>query len=66
MNLIQFEKVSHFYNNKAALKDLSFEIEDKKITAIIGKSGSGKSRKRLTASTTRRKPMSKKSWLIRR
>ncbi len=43
MNLIQFEKVSHFYNNKAALKDLSFEIEDKKITAIIGKSGSGKS-----------------------
>jgi osmoprotectant transport system ATP-binding protein len=43
MNLIRFEKVSHYYNGKPALKDLNFEIEDKKITAIIGKSGSGKS-----------------------
>ncbi|HRE09879.1 MAG TPA: ATP-binding cassette domain-containing protein [Ignavibacteria bacterium] len=43
MSLIQFKNVSHYYGGKAAVKDLSFEIEDKKITAIIGKSGSGKS-----------------------
>src|SRR4030095_3718079 len=43
MNLIQFEKVSHFYNGTKALDNISFEIEDHKITAIIGRSGSGKS-----------------------
>jgi len=43
LSLIQFKNVSHYYGGKAAVKDLSFEIEDKKITAIIGKSGSGKS-----------------------
>src|SRR4030095_3423982 len=43
MNLIQFEKVSHFYNGTKALDNISFEIEDRKITAIIGRSGSGKS-----------------------
>lgn len=43
MSLIQFKNVSHYYGGMAAVRDLSFEIEDKKITAIIGKSGSGKS-----------------------
>lgn len=43
MSLIQFKNVSHYYAGVPAVKDLSFEIEDKKITAIIGKSGSGKS-----------------------
>ncbi|HWA06532.1 MAG TPA: ATP-binding cassette domain-containing protein [Ignavibacteria bacterium] len=43
MSLIQFKNVSHYYQGTAAIKDLSFEIEDLKITAIIGKSGGGKS-----------------------
>jgi osmoprotectant transport system ATP-binding protein len=43
MSLIRFENVSHYYNDAQALKGLSFDIDDKKITAIIGKSGSGKS-----------------------
>jgi len=43
LSLIQFKNVSHYYGGVPAVKDLSFEIEDKKITAIIGKSGSGKS-----------------------
>ena len=43
MSIIQFEKVSHYYETAAAVNDISFEIEDLKITAIIGKSGSGKS-----------------------
>ena len=43
MPLIEFQNVSHFYGKVSAIDDLSFDIEDKKITAIIGKSGSGKS-----------------------
>jgi osmoprotectant transport system ATP-binding protein len=43
MSLIRFDNISHYYNETQALKGLTFEIEDKKITAIIGKSGSGKS-----------------------
>jgi osmoprotectant transport system ATP-binding protein len=35
--------VSRYYAEKAAVKDVSFAIEDNLITAIIGKSGSGKS-----------------------
>ena len=37
------EKVNFFYGQKQALKDLSFNIFDKKVTAIIGPSGCGKS-----------------------
>lgn len=40
---VKFEHVSHYYGEKAAVRDVSFEIEDNLITAIIGKSGSGKS-----------------------
>lgn len=43
MSNIIFKNISHYYNNKAAVKGLSFEFEDGKITAILGKSGSGKS-----------------------
>lgn len=43
MSNIIFNNISHYYNNKAAVKGLSFEFEDGKITAILGKSGSGKS-----------------------
>lgn len=43
MSLIRFENVSHYYNETQALKGLTFEIDDRKITAIAGKSGSGKS-----------------------
>lgn len=43
MSLIEFNNVSHYYNNIAALENVSFSIEAGKITAIIGRSGSGKS-----------------------
>lgn len=43
MSLIQFDSVSHYYNETRALDNLTFEIDDFKITAIIGRSGSGKS-----------------------
>jgi osmoprotectant transport system ATP-binding protein len=43
MSIIRFEGVSHSYNNTPALKDISFEISENKITAIIGRSGGGKS-----------------------
>lgn len=43
MSLIQFKNVTHYYGKEPAVKDLTFEFEDRKITAIIGKSGSGKS-----------------------
>lgn len=40
---VKFEHISKFYGEKAAVKDVTFEIESNSITAIIGKSGSGKS-----------------------
>lgn len=40
---VKFEHVSKFYGDKAAVKDVTFDIESNSITAIIGKSGSGKS-----------------------
>ena len=40
---VKFENVSRYYDEKAAVKDVSFAIEDNIVTAIIGKSGSGKS-----------------------
>lgn len=40
---VKFEHVSRYYGEKAAVKDVSFDIEDNIVTAIIGKSGSGKS-----------------------
>ena len=43
MNLVSFDNVSHNYDNAAALNNLTFELEDYKITVIIGRSGSGKS-----------------------
>jgi len=43
MNLITFRNVSHNYGAHKALDDVSFDIADKKITVILGKSGSGKS-----------------------
>jgi len=43
LSLIQFKNVTHYYGKEPAVKDLTFEFEDRKITAIIGKSGSGKS-----------------------
>jgi osmoprotectant transport system ATP-binding protein len=43
MSLISFQNVSHTYGALKALEDVSFDIADKKITVILGKSGSGKS-----------------------
>ncbi|MDQ3021148.1 MAG: ATP-binding cassette domain-containing protein [Bacteroidota bacterium] len=38
-----FKNVSKYYKEKKILDDINFEIEENKITAIIGRSGSGKS-----------------------
>jgi osmoprotectant transport system ATP-binding protein len=43
MSLITFRNVSHDYGGHRALDSVSFVIADKKITVILGKSGSGKS-----------------------
>ena len=43
MKPIIFNKVSHRYLKDIVLSDLSFEIEENIITAVIGKSGGGKS-----------------------
>ena len=39
----KIEKVNAFYNNTVALKDVSFDIPEKSVTAVIGPSGCGKS-----------------------
>jgi len=43
MSVIRFDNVSHKYNGTYALSEVSFDIAENKITAIIGRSGSGKS-----------------------
>ncbi len=40
---LKVERLSFFYGKNQALKDVSFEIPEKRITAIIGPSGCGKS-----------------------
>jgi phosphate transport system ATP-binding protein len=40
---LQVENLSFFYGKNQALKDVSFEIPERRITAIIGPSGCGKS-----------------------
>jgi phosphate transport system ATP-binding protein len=40
---LKVEQLSFFYGKNRALKDVSFEIPEKRITAIIGPSGCGKS-----------------------
>jgi len=40
---LKVDKLSFFYGKSQALKDVSFEIPEKRITAIIGPSGCGKS-----------------------
>jgi phosphate transport system ATP-binding protein len=40
---VKVDQLSFFYGKKQALKDVSFEIPEKRITAIIGPSGCGKS-----------------------
>ncbi|MBA4056049.1 MAG: glycine/betaine ABC transporter ATP-binding protein [Marivirga sp.] len=42
MKVAELNHVSHSYNGHLAIKDVSFSIEERKITAIIGRSGSGK------------------------
>ncbi|MBI3814464.1 MAG: ATP-binding cassette domain-containing protein, partial [Nitrospinae bacterium] len=39
----KIEKVNAFYGNTLALKDVSFDIPEKSVTAVIGPSGCGKS-----------------------
>lgn len=39
---IEFKNVSFAYNNQAIIKNVSFNIQEKQITAIVGKNGSGK------------------------
>ena len=43
MKPIKFNKVSHRYLKDYVLKNLTFEIDENIITAVIGKSGGGKS-----------------------
>jgi len=43
MSIIRFDNVSHKYNGTNALSGISFDIAENKITAIIGRSGGGKS-----------------------
>lgn len=40
---IKFDHVTFGYNQKEVLRDVSFEIGEKRITALVGPSGSGKS-----------------------
>ncbi len=40
---ILFQHVHFAYDKKKVLKDVSFEIQDKEVVAIVGKSGGGKS-----------------------
>jgi phosphate transport system ATP-binding protein len=40
---IEVERLSFYYGNAQALKDVTFDISEKRITAIIGPSGCGKS-----------------------
>lgn len=40
---VKFEKLNKIYSGKNILRDINFHIEENKITAIIGRSGSGKS-----------------------
>ena len=43
MSVINFDNVSHKYNGTNAVSGISFDIAENKITAIIGRSGGGKS-----------------------
>jgi len=43
MSLIDVDRLSLFYGNFQALKDVTLKIEERKITALIGPSGCGKS-----------------------
>src|SRR6202045_289120 len=40
---LNVDRLSFFYGKNQALKDVTFEIPEKRITAIIGPSGCGKS-----------------------
>ncbi|MBU9710461.1 ATP-binding cassette domain-containing protein [Evansella tamaricis] len=42
MNIITFNHVTKEYKNKKAIDNLSFSIEENKITGIIGRNGAGK------------------------
>lgn len=42
-NVIEFDRVTFAYDDTAVLKDLSFTIRPRTITALVGPSGSGKS-----------------------
>lgn len=42
MNVIQCENLNKKYNSSHALKNLSFAIEENKITGLIGRNGAGK------------------------
>lgn len=43
MNKIKVEQLNFYYGSKPALQDISLEIDDREITALIGPSGCGKS-----------------------
>jgi phosphate transport system ATP-binding protein len=43
MNKISVEHLNFYYHDKAALSDVSLEVKDRQITALIGPSGCGKS-----------------------
>ena len=42
MSLIEFKNIRKIYNKKEILSDVSFNIEEKEIFGLVGKSGGGK------------------------
>ncbi|KHF38899.1 ABC transporter ATP-binding protein [Halalkalibacter okhensis] len=43
MTVIEFKDITKIYRNVAALNGMSFEIEENKMTGVIGRNGAGKS-----------------------
>lgn len=43
MNILELESVNKYFGKRHIIKNLSFEVAEKSIVAIMGKSGSGKS-----------------------
>jgi ABC-2 type transport system ATP-binding protein len=42
MNLIEFQNIRKIYNKREVLSDISFNIEEKEIFGLVGRSGGGK------------------------
>ena len=47
MSILSLQNISFSYGKTPVLKDISYEFEKGKMYCIIGKSGAGKTRKKL-------------------